>query len=290
MSLGGYIQHIIQCVCVCVCVCVCLDHSLRIHAGAGIDPDDRYPVKFGFFPRHAAGAQDVRWSRSVLAGVIFHVAAAWEEPDPESAGCVLVLWAVVHPARFAFQTFARTEQHGALRGVLTEYRINATSGEVTVAPFPLPAHVGATGVEFPRIPEARTGYRTRFVYAVTTAAEPASGMLTFPGLVKFDLQTRTVRELAFATPHEAVAATEAVFVSGGPGSDAAAVAEDHGVLLVLLFRPSSNSSELRVINASSMSAEPLASARLPQRVPHGFHANFFGHGDLRPASAPGTSA
>ncbi len=41
-----------------------------------------------------------------------------------------------------------------------------------------------------------------------------------------------------------------------------------------VYDPTRDSSDLVVLDASDMAAEPIATVRLPRRVPFGFHGNW----------------
>jgi carotenoid cleavage dioxygenase len=62
---------------------------------------------------------------------------------------------------------------------------------------------------------------------------------------------------------------EPVFVPAPDGR-----AEDEGWVLALVHDVTSDTSELIVLDATSMSCEPLARVHLPQRVPYGFHGSW----------------
>jgi carotenoid cleavage dioxygenase len=85
-------------------------------------------------------------------------------------------------------------------------------------------------------------------------------------LAHFDRETNTRK--SFVLP-EGDAISEPIFVAR---DDAAA--EGQGWLLAVAFRGRENVSELLVLNAQDVSAGPIASAKLPRRVPFGFHGNW----------------
>ncbi len=113
-------------------------------------------------------------------------------------------------------------------------------------------------IEFPRVNENLVGLPNRFGYAVATFGEQNS-------LVKYDLLS------GVSTAHDFGAAQipgEAVFApSGNPGEDA-------GWLLTYVYDKPTDSSSFVVLDASDIAAAPVASIRLPQRVPFGFHGSW----------------
>ena len=66
-------------------------------------------------------------------------------------------------------------------------------------------------------------------------------------------------------------ASEPVFV---PRADANAKSEDEGYLMSYVYDQDKNSSELIVLDAQNVSAEPIACIDLAQRVPFGFHGSW----------------
>jgi carotenoid cleavage dioxygenase len=63
------------------------------------------------------------------------------------------------------------------------------------------------------------------------------------------------------------AISEPVFVARGQG-------EGDGWVLAVAYRGRENTSELLVFDATAIKDGPRASARLPRRVPFGFHGNW----------------
>lgn len=80
-------------------------------------------------------------------------------------------------------------------------------------------------------------------------------------------------------PAEDTHAGEATFVPR-PGGESDRATEDDGFLLTFLYDRASDSSSFAVFDARSMHSEPLATVRLPQRVPFGFHGIFLGEQQL----------
>lgn len=139
--------------------------------------------------------------------------------------------------------------------------IDPAAGSVSDAPL-----LDAT-VEFPRIDDRRIARASRHVYIPTITdtlklASPASA--TFNCLVKVDTETGTATRHDFGNR----IAGEAVFIPGG-------AAEDAGWLATFLYDPVAGTSDLALLDAARIEAEPVAVIRLPQRVPQGLHGAWF---------------
>ncbi len=117
------------------------------------------------------------------------------------------------------------------------------------------------GGEFPRFDERFAGrsYRHGF-YAVPNKDEE------FDRLVHLDLKTGTRRVY---NPGDGSAFGEPLFIPRSASAD-----EGDGYLIALAYRPQTNTSDLLVFDASDISAGPVATAKLPVRIPHGFHGNW----------------
>jgi len=62
---------------------------------------------------------------------------------------------------------------------------------------------------------------------------------------------------------------EPVFVPSRPGAP-----EGEGFLLATIYREAERSSDLLVLDAENVEKDPLATIKLPTRVPFGFHGNW----------------
>ncbi|MGW1373277.1 carotenoid oxygenase family protein [Streptomyces sp. NPDC002446] len=117
--------------------------------------------------------------------------------------------------------------------------------------------------EFPRVDDRLTGQRARFGHAIAAEA-PGNGNI--PGaLLRYDLRTGAVTRHDFGpgrTPGEAVFA---------PADDRP---DGPGWLITYVYDAATDSSDLVVLDAEDISADPVAMVHLPQRVPYGFHGNW----------------
>ncbi|WP_322089658.1 carotenoid oxygenase family protein [Burkholderia sp. BCC1999] len=203
--------------------------------------DDR-PARVGVIPRHGGA---VRWF-GVEPCFIQHVVNAYDCDE----SCI-VLDAVRYP------WFLRLDAHtGRFAdnpvGELWRYVIDTANGLIDEGPL------ADGGIELPRINESRTGRRYRYLYAVE---QPNNAEMR--GVMRFDHVRGT-------STHYAVPAGdqngEPVFVPRPGGTD-----EDDGWLLVMVYRAATDTSDVVILDARAIDAEPVATVHLPRRVPAGFH-------------------
>ncbi len=116
--------------------------------------------------------------------------------------------------------------------------------------------------EFPRHDERRTGRRHRYGYTTAASTDPSGDA----AILKHDIeQGTTVRRPIGRGSGPA----EAVFVPHAPDS-----AEDAGWLLCLSYDEDRDGTDLLILDATDITAEPEAVVHLPVRVPVGFHGNW----------------
>ena len=123
--------------------------------------------------------------------------------------------------------------------------------------------------EFPRIDERHAGRRNRYGFYTCHATARARGdaeSVLFDSLARFDFDTG---ERSIHTLPAGDVMSEPVFV---PRS--ADAAEGDGWLLAVAWREREKRSDLLVLDACDLGAAPVAVARLPHRVPFGFHGNW----------------
>ena len=117
--------------------------------------------------------------------------------------------------------------------------------------------------EFPRVDDRLAGLSARYGHA-TSAEAPGTGPA--PGaLLRYDLRTGAAARYDFGagrTPGEAAFAP-ADDRPGGPGW-----------LITYVYDAATDKSDLVVLDAEDITAGPVATVHLPQRVPYGFHGNW----------------
>ena len=202
-----------------------------------------YGARVGLLPREG-GAGDVTW-HDVAPCFAFHSLNGYEDKDGR-----VVLDVVRHPAMFASDMLGPNEGHTTL----DRWLIDPTGGPVKEN------RLDDQGQEFPRIDERRTGKPYRFGYTTEF------GDISLGGIKKHDLE-RGTSELHCEGDHRSF--MEPVFV---PRS--ADAGEDEGWILTYVYDKETNTSDVVVVEAQDFAAPPVATIRLPQRVPYGFHGNW----------------
>ncbi|KAH9774528.1 Carotenoid 9,10(9',10')-cleavage dioxygenase 1 [Citrus sinensis] len=136
--------------------------------------------------------------------------------------------------------------------------------------------LSASAVDFPRVNECYTGRKQRYVYGTIL-----DSIAKVTGIIKFDLHAEpdeektklevggNVRGIFDLGPGRF--GSEAVFVPREPGTSSE---EDDGYLIFFSHDEKTGKSSVNVIDAKTMSADPVAVVELPHRVPYGFHAFF----------------
>jgi carotenoid cleavage dioxygenase-like enzyme len=212
------------------------------------------PTRFAILPRGARG-DAVRWFETP-ACYIYHVINAWDDGDAVvMAACKMVPNGLApNPAFGAAAAMANVL---ALHAVPVLWRFDLKTGAVSETQ--LDDRIG----EFPVVNLDYTGAKSRYGYLVSMAP---GELQKFDGLLKYDLTSG--------------ACTQHRFPYGVFGSEPAfaprpnAKAEDDGWLITFVTDEATGASFCYVIDASDITAQPVAKIALPQRVPAGFHATW----------------
>ena len=196
--------------------------------------NDNYGARLGVLRRDDPFGA-IRWF-DIDPCYVFHVANAYD------VGNSIVLQAVRYPELW------RDSGDFGVDGVMWRWTIDLGSGTVDEC------QLDDRGVEFPLIDDRLAGLPARYAIAVGTHS-----------LIRYDMDRGTADEHRFpeGTPGEAV------FVAADSTGD-----ERSGWYLTYVYDEVRSGSDLVILDATDMTAGPVARVRLPQRVPHGFHGNW----------------
>ncbi len=212
--------------------------------GLPIRWSDEYGARLGVMPRNGSNA-DVVWY-DIDPCYVFHPLNAYEDGND----------IVIDVCRME-RTWAGDGNDSP--PVMHRWTIHQDTGKVSETP------IDDRMADFPRVPDAVVGLRHRYGYV----AEFGDGQPAASTFRKYDFDTNT------SDAHDLGAGRhggEPVFVPA-----AGATAEDDGYLLSFLFDESTQKSELIIVDASNMAADPVARVHLPVRVPAGFHGSWVGN-------------
>ncbi|KAJ6834458.1 carotenoid 9,10(9',10')-cleavage dioxygenase [Iris pallida] len=228
-------------------------------------------ARFGVLPRYAKDDNLIRWFELPNC-FIFHNANAWEEGDE----VVLITCRLMNPNLEDINGPVK-EKLDNFTNELYEMRFNMKSGAASQK------QLSVSAVDFPRINESYTTRKQRYVYGTIL-----DSIVKIKGIIKFDLHAEpevgkknlevggNVQGIFDLGPGRY--GSEAVFVPRQPGITSE---EDDGYLIFFVHDENTGKSAVNVIDAKTMSAEPVAVIELPKRVPYGFHAFFVNEEQLQ---------
>ncbi|KAI3934975.1 hypothetical protein MKW98_009894 [Papaver atlanticum] len=217
-------------------------------------------ARFGVLPRYSEDEHDMIWF--VLHNCyIFHNANAWEDGDKavlitfrlKNTDSTSIVYRIANPFDYTSELY--------------EMRFNMKTGLASQKKLSVPY------VDLPRVNDKYIRRKQRFVYATTV------GKQTW--IVKFDMHAEPLlgkKNLEVGGNIKGIynlepgnRCSEVVFVSREPGVTSE---EDDGYLIFFLCDENTGKSVVNVIDAKTMSMDPVAVVELPKRVPFGFHSFF----------------
>jgi carotenoid cleavage dioxygenase len=202
----------------------------------------KYPARIGVMPREGTAAE-VRWF-DVEPCYVFHPLNAYDDGDN------VVLDVVRHPKMFD-RDFSGLNEGPS---VLHRWTVDLNAGKVRED------QLDDHGQEFPRVDERLVGKQHRFGYSVTIEHGPGAG----ESLLKHDLVRGTTVVHTFGNGRQP---GEFVFAPSHPDA-----AEDEGVLMGFVYDPTTQKSDLTLLDAATL--DTVGAIHLPDRVPVGFHGNW----------------
>lgn len=212
-------------------------------------------TRIGVMPRRG-GAADIRWFE-IDAGHVQHFWNGWTNGDRiEFSGSRF------DAPDFGIDPAAPLDESSAnsAAGHPTRFWVDLGTGTAGWEQF------DDLGGDFNRINDNYCGVRSRYLYmsAFVSSGRPIGD---FDTIVKYDEGTGLRTEwFAGATAHVG----ETVFAPDPQGTS-----EDDGWLLNAVYDEATDATDLVVLDARDVPRGPVASVRMPRRLPFGFHANWF---------------
>ena len=199
-----------------------------------------------------ASVDSLRWFQ-IEACYVFHPMNAWEDGDKIHADVMEYETAPLFPN--ANGSMNRNE--GAR---LARWTFDLADNTNTVKRERLDDLAG----EFPRFDERRAGHTYRHGWFAATSDRV--GDQNFSGIAHVDLASG--KRATFTLP-QGDATGEPIFVPRKANAD-----EGDGWLVTAVYRGDEDRSDFLVFDAQDVAAGPIATAKLPRRVPFGFHGNW----------------
>lgn len=236
---------------------------------AGGPPMGADPTKvprLGVLPRYAMDESEMIWFDS--PGVnLFHFINAWDEDDTDE---VVIIAPNVQAIEHAM------ERMDLVHFSLEKITINLRNGKIRRQPF------SSKSLELAVISPSYIGKKNKYVYASIYRVDAGEPVPKVTGIMKLDVsgsqpfdQKSVVGMRMFK---EGCFGGEPFFVAKDPDDPGAD--EDDGCLVCYTHDEMTGQSEFVVMDAKSQNLDFLATVRLPQRVPYGFHGLFVSEKDL----------
>ena len=210
-----------------------------------------HKARVGLLPRDGTAA-DIVWC-AVDPAYVFHVANAYDLPD---GGVALDVCA--YDTMFADST----QGPDAVSRGLERWTVDPAARQVGVRTL------DASPQEFPRLDERRFGQPYRYAFSMALPEQDGVQVGGATALYRHDLQTGARQTHDFGPGRHP---GEFVFVPAAPDS-----AEGEGWLLGLVVDMGAQTTDLAILDAQAFESDPVASIRIPHRVPPGFHGNWIG--------------
>ena len=211
----------------------------------------KHQARIGLLPRGGSDA-DVIWC-PVEPNYVFHVGNAFDAEDG-----TVVMDVCAYASMFED---GRQGPNGQALG-LERWTIDPAARTVTRRT------TDASPQEFPRPDERRFAQAYRYLYTMALPETEQDAFIGATRLYKHDLAAGTRAEHDFGVGRYP---GEFVFV---PAHEDAA--EDEGWLIGLVVDLPHETTDLVILDAQRFAGDPVASVRIPHRVPPGFHGNWVG--------------
>jgi carotenoid cleavage dioxygenase-like enzyme len=205
--------------------------------------DERRDARIGLLPRNG-DVSGMQWFE-VPRSFAFHFANAYDDGD------LTIIDLPKHPKMFF------TDQNGPNEGapILVRWTLHRPTGKVTETVL------DDRGNEFPRISGQLGGQAHRYIYTAHWGND-----VEFGPAMKHDVERQTTEVHDYGRGRMT---SEPVFVRKPE-----AVAEDEGWILSSVYDTERDLSDIVILDAQDFAGDPVATIRLPVRVPFTFHGGW----------------
>jgi carotenoid cleavage dioxygenase-like enzyme len=200
--------------------------------------DENYGARLGVMPRNGSD-KDVTWY-DINPCYVYHPVNAYEDGNK----------IVLHVARME----DAMKPGSNAPPMLYRWVIDQDSGTVTET------QLDDRVVDFWRVCDTVVGLKNRFGYGAAFSDLPVA-----EGFIKYDMDKNSSQY------HDLKGGegSEPVFVKDPAGSS-----EDDGWVVSYVYQPAEQKSEIVIVDSRAFDKEPVATIKLPVRVPAGFHGNW----------------
>ena len=218
------------------------------------------PSRFGIVP-HYGQAHEVRWFNAKPA-YLLHVVNAWEEGDEIVMVGTPYKLHLDDNGQPDGRRLEKTIHNRQRDFMLYEWRFDLKTGQTRERCID-----DVLNTEFPVINSQYQGRKNRYSYNIIFA-HGGKEEVRFPGLVKYDISAGSY--VAYS------AGPQFFYNEPGFAPRDNSQSEDDGYLVVLVWNPHEEQSEIQIFDCkgAKMAEGPIARVILPRRIPHGFHATF----------------
>jgi carotenoid cleavage dioxygenase len=208
--------------------------------------DESYGARIGLLRRGAAGST-TQWFE-VEPQYVFHTLNAYDDGDD----------VVVDVGRHDYMW--KESANDFPPSYLHRWRLNTATGRASEET------IDQRGHGFPRVDDRVVGLRHRYGWAVMGRPGAPAVFGAETGVTKYDLESGT-NEFHDYGPGRTTDEPSFVPTSASAG-------EDEGYVLSYVYDGNTDRSELVVLDASDITADPVAAIEIPARIPFGFHGSW----------------
>ncbi len=205
--------------------------------------DERRDSRIGLLPRDGDVSR-IQWFETPRC-YAFHFANAYDDGD------LTIIDLPKHRSMF------NTDQNGPNEGapILVRWTLDRTTGRLSET------LLDDRGIEFPRISGRHGGLPHRYIYTAHWGED-----VEFGPAMKHDVERQTTEVHDYGRGRMT---SEPVFVRKPDAS-----AEDEGWIMSSVYDPERNLSDIVILDAQDFAGDPVATIRLPVRIPFTFHGGW----------------